>query len=85
MLHSDCERPALPRVPVIDLAQAGPAAFFDDAGCPMSAGWDTIDFPNLGDTTAYALKNCGDSMEPVYREGDILIVSPNAAFSPASG
>ena len=85
MLHSDSERPALPRVPVIGLAQAGRAGFFDDAGYPVSAGWDTINFPNFGDTNAYALKICGESMEPVYREGDIFIVSPNAAFSLARG
>ena len=48
----------------------------------MSAGWDTIDFTNLGDANACALKICGDSMEPVYREGDIVIVSPNAAILP---
>ena len=82
LLQSDNERLAVPRVPVIGLAQAGRAGFFDDAGYPVSAGWDTIDFPNLGDVNAFALEICGDSMEPVYREGDIVVVSPNAAVLP---
>ena len=79
MLHSDNDYLAVPRVPVIGLAQAGRAGFFDDAGYPVSAGWDTIDFPNIGDANAYALEICGDSMEPVYREGDIVIFSHNTA------
>ena len=28
---------------------------------------------------AYALEVTGDSMKPLYRDGDVLIVSPNAA------
>ena len=82
LLHSDNERLAVPRVPVIGLAQAGRAGFFDDAGYPVSAGWGTIDFTNLGDANASAFKICGDSMEPVYREGDIVIVFPNVAILP---
>ena len=82
MLHSDNERLAVPRVPVIGLAQAGRAGFFDDAGYPVSAGWGTIDFTNLGDANASAFKICGDSMEPVYREGDIVIFFPNVAILP---
>ena len=62
--------------------QAGRAGFFDDAGYPVSAGWGTIDFTNLGDANACAFKICDDSMEPVYREGDIVIVFPNVAILP---
>ena len=82
MLQSDNERLAVPRVPVIGLAQAGRAGFFDDAGYPVSAGWGTVDFTNLGDANARAFKICGDSREPVLCEGDIVIVSPNAAILP---
>ena len=82
LLHSDNECPAVPRVPVSGLAQAGQAGFFDDAGYSVSAGWYTIDFPNLGDADAHALEVCGESMEPVYREGYIVIVSPNTSILP---
>jgi len=34
----------------------------------------------MDDPRAYALEVSGDSMEPVYREGDVLIVSPAATL-----
>ena len=80
LVLSGNERLAVPRVPIIGLAQAGRAGFFDDAGYPVSAGWGTVDFTNLGDANACAFKICGDSMEPVYCEGDIVIVFPNTAI-----
>lgn len=69
---------AVQRVPVIGYAQAGAAGYFDDAGYPAGTGWDELLFPSLGDPHAYALEIAGDSMEPVYRDGDTIIVSPAA-------
>lgn len=68
------------RVPLIGLAQAGRSGYFDDAGYPVGAGWDQISFPDVGDDETYALEISGDSMEPVYRDGDIVVVSPNASL-----
>ena len=82
LLHSDNERLAVLRLPAIGLAQAGRAGLFDDAGYPVSAGSGTIDFTNLGYANACAFKICGDSMELVYREGDIVIVFPTVAILP---
>lgn len=65
-------------VPLIGLAQAGKQGFFDDGGYPVGGAWDEIPFPDLGDFHAYALEITGDSMEPVYRDGDIVVVSPEA-------
>lgn len=66
------------RVPVIGYAQAGCAGYFDDAGYPAGSGWDELLFPSIGDPHAYALEISGDSMDPVYRDGDTIIVSPAA-------
>jgi phage repressor protein C with HTH and peptisase S24 domain len=66
------------RIPVIGLAQAGAAGFFDDAGYPTSAGWDELPFPEIGDPNAYALEITGESMLPVYRPGDHVVLSPKA-------
>ncbi len=66
------------RIPVLGYAQAGAAGHFDDAGYPAGRGWDTVDVPDIGETNAYALKIAGDSMEPVYRRGDIIVVAPAA-------
>lgn len=66
------------RIPLIGMAQAGDGGFFDDAGFPAGAGWDEILFPNIADENAYALEISGDSMLPAYRDGDVVIVSPNS-------
>lgn len=67
------------RVPLIGLAQAGGEGFFDDGGYPVGGAWDEIALPEVADDpNAYALEISGQSMEPVYREGDHVIVSPAA-------
>jgi phage repressor protein C with HTH and peptisase S24 domain len=66
------------RIPLIGLAQAGGAGFFDDGGYPVGGAWDEVDLPEVGDPHAYALEISGASMEPVFRDGDVVIVSPAA-------
>lgn len=70
-------RPAR-RVPLIGFAQAGSDGYFDDGGYPVGAGWDEVSLPEIADPNAYALEISGDSMEPVFRDGDLVIVSPVA-------
>lgn len=67
------------RIPLIGHAQAGDEGYFDDAGFPTGNGWDEVDFPDLGDPHAYALEISGDSMVPVYRDGDRIVVAPGAS------
>ncbi len=69
---------AVRRIPLIGLAQAGGDGYFDDGGYPVGGSWDEIAVPEVGDPNAYALEISGDSMEPVFRDGDIVIVSPAA-------
>ncbi len=66
------------RVPLIGFAQAGGEGFFGDGGYPVGGGWDEVFLPDISDPNAYALEISGDSMEPVYRDGDIIVVSPAA-------
>jgi phage repressor protein C with HTH and peptisase S24 domain len=66
------------RIPVIGLTKAGSAGYFDDAGFPTGHGWDEIPFPEIGDPNAYALEISGESMAPVFRDGDLVVVSPAA-------
>ena len=63
-------------VPLLGLAQAGSGGFFDSAGFPAGQGWDEISLPSPGEAGIYALEVQGDSMEPLYREGDRIVVSP---------
>ena len=66
-----------PTVPLLGLAQAGSGGFFDSAGFPAGQGWDEVALPSPGDNGIYALEVTGDSMEPLYREGDRIVVSPS--------
>ncbi|MBU0800745.1 MAG: helix-turn-helix transcriptional regulator [Alphaproteobacteria bacterium] len=63
------------QIPVIGFAQAGRAGFFDEDGYPAGDGWDHIHAPATSHHT-YALKVSGESMAPLYRDGDIIIVEP---------
>lgn len=67
-------------VPLIGFAQAGAGGFFDDAGFPAGQGWDLVELPSRAGEGAYALQVQGDSMLPLYRDGDLLIVQPGAAI-----
>jgi phage repressor protein C with HTH and peptisase S24 domain len=66
------------RLRCLAMDQAQREGLFDDAGFPVSDDWDEIDFPNFEDSHVYALEIHDDSMQPSYREGDLLIVSPVA-------
>src|SRR5882724_930302 len=65
-------------IPLIGFAEAGAAGYFDDGGFPVGKGWDEIAFPGVTDERAYALEISGDAMQPAYRDGDVIIVSPAA-------
>jgi phage repressor protein C with HTH and peptisase S24 domain len=71
-------RSVMRRIPLIGLAQAGGEGYFDDGGYPVGGGWDEVSLPDIADANAYALEISGDSMEPVFRDGDMVIVSPAA-------
>lgn len=64
-------------IPIVGLARAGADGFFDEAGFPVGAE-ETVRFPDTGQHRVYALELTGDSMEPVYRKGDVVIVQPGA-------
>lgn len=64
-------------IPLLGLAKAGTGGYFDDGGFPVGASWDEIKFPATCDNNLYALEISGDSMLPLYRSGDVIIISPN--------
>jgi phage repressor protein C with HTH and peptisase S24 domain len=78
LASSGAARSTTRRIPLIGFAQAGSDGFFDDGGYPVGGGWDEVTLPEIGDGNAYALEISGDSMEPVFRDGDMVIVSPAA-------
>ncbi len=68
------------RVPMIGYAQAGDNGYFDDSGYPTGRGWDEVLFPQISDLHAFALEISGSSMEPIYRDGDTIVISPAAGI-----
>ncbi|HZW46720.1 MAG TPA: helix-turn-helix transcriptional regulator [Microvirga sp.] len=71
-------------IPMIGMAQASAGKILTDEGLPTGGpGWDEIEFPDFGQEKVFALEVTGDAMAPLYRDGDILIVSPTA--SPRKG
>lgn len=62
--------------PLLGFAKAGSDGYFDDSGFPVGDDWDQVRFPGLETDTVYALEVTGDSMEPVYRKGDRIVVAP---------
>jgi phage repressor protein C with HTH and peptisase S24 domain len=65
-------------VPLLGFAEAGADGYFDDSGFPVGQGWEEIELPVGGENDVYALEISGDSMRPVYRDGDRIIVKPTA-------
>jgi phage repressor protein C with HTH and peptisase S24 domain len=72
--------PAVQSVPLLGLPQAAAGDHFDDHGFPTGKGWDEMGLPAVNDEHAYALEISGDQMKPVYRDGDVIVVSPATAI-----
>ena len=65
-------------IPLLGLAKAGADGFFDDAGLPLAEGWDQTSLPTHKDSL-FSLTIDGDSMAPLYRPGDRVIVDLEAS------
>lgn len=70
---ADDSTPRISTAPLIGMAQAGDDGFFDDAGLPVGDGWEHTELPRPQDGV-FSLRISGDSMAPVYREGDRILV-----------
>lgn len=64
-----------PSVPIIGFAQAEVDGFFDPGGNPTGDGWDEVSLPSGNEDGTYALEVTGDAMLPLYRDGDVIVVS----------
>ncbi len=63
-------------IPVINKVAAGYPADFDDLSYPAGVADDYVRCPDLHDPLAFAARVIGDSMEPKFKEGDIVVFSP---------
>ena len=68
------------KIPLMGFGDADQYGLFDDKGRPKGNLWDEMEVPFTSDDDAYALQISDDSLAPLYRAGDVIIVSPVAAL-----
>jgi phage repressor protein C with HTH and peptisase S24 domain len=65
-------------VPFLKLKELAKKKAFDGEGKPALKAWERLSFPDLNDDTAFAIEVTGDAAAPVFRDGDVVVVSPTA-------
>jgi len=78
--HGGCASTNSSIIPMIGTSQVDSSGYFDDKGLPIGSHWDALAFPGLNDQRIYGLEVNGDKYAPVYRDGDVLVISPTAAL-----
>lgn len=68
--------PTLGHLPLLGFEAAAQGGHFDEMGFPIGEAWDAAVFPGLAEDGAYALEITGKTLEPIYRPGDRIVVSP---------
>lgn len=68
-------------VPIINMAVAGDDTLFDTNGYPILSKCGTIKIPGVQGETIFALQISGDTMQPLFRHGDQVVVSPGETIA----
>lgn len=80
-INIDSDQPSLKAgqlVPVINKVSAGYPTDFNDLDYPAGFADDYVRCPDMHDPNVFAVRVIGDSMEPKFQQGDIVIFSPAA-------
>lgn len=65
-------------IPVVALARLSAESCFDQNGHPTGGAWGRVNAPGIVDRSAFAIEINGHDFDPVYRDGDLIIASPEA-------
>lgn len=65
-------------IPVVALARLASESCFDQNGQPTGTAWGRVNAPGIVDRSAFAIEINGHEFDPVYRDGDLIIASPEA-------
>ena len=76
---SDGRPPPMRRLRCLSLGQMEREQAIDAAGFPQAGPWEDVEFPSIGDDSAYAVELDRDLLAPILRAGDMLIVSPRSS------
>ena len=71
--------PPVRRLRCLSLTQLEREQALDAAGFPQAGPWEDIEFPGIGDDSAYAVELDRDLLPPLLRAGDMLVVSPRSS------
>jgi|BEDMetMinimDraft_2_1075160.scaffolds.fasta_scaffold02152_2 phage repressor protein C with HTH and peptisase S24 domain len=66
------------RLPLLGMREAAGEGAFDENGYPLAEVWDEIGLPDVPDPHAYVLEIEGADFSPLFRAGDLLVLSPAA-------
>lgn len=80
LVGHDDKQPHPSTIPMINTSLAAKSGHFDKEGRPQGEQWDEFSFPGAAHTRdhhVFALEVNSDVLAPVYREGDILVISPD--------
>ncbi len=74
--NMDGPLPTTKRIPLINQVAAGYPREFTDLDYPVSIADEYVTCPDVTDPDAFAARVVGNSMEPTYCEGEIIVFSP---------
>ncbi|MGO4704899.1 S24 family peptidase [Microvirga sp. 2MCAF38] len=67
-------------LPLAKLDQAAKGDLFSENGLPNGGpAWEEINFPGFAGDNVFAIEVTGETFSPLFRDGDVLIVSPTAS------
>ncbi|MCQ8241203.1 helix-turn-helix transcriptional regulator [Rhizosaccharibacter radicis] len=69
-------------LPLVALSSMADPVLFDADGFPSGIGWDETEVPQPGDPHGYAVRVDIPALEPAFRHGGTLILSPEAPVRP---
>ena len=70
--------PAARALPIIALERLGEGECFSNDGQPKGESWGRMSFGTINDRGAFAIEISGRDLDPIYRDGDVVVVSPSA-------
>lgn len=76
LMDSTTDAPsAASSIPVLGFAQAGREGYFGEDGAPILEKWGEVPLDHINGDDYFALEVNGESMMPLYRDGDLIIVA----------
>jgi phage repressor protein C with HTH and peptisase S24 domain len=71
-------RPQARALPIIVLERMSESECFSADGQPKGEAWGRMSFGTVNDRGAFAIEISGRDLDPIYRDGDVVVVSPSA-------